>query len=93
MTRREKISAGAVAAFLIYMYVINRDRTATVTIEPASVGNAYDPFSEWRHHHPADYYRPFPLAVGPRCLPMIYQNVDHGLALEEVGPADGSYAQ
>lgn len=93
MSRLEKTTCAAVAVFLVYLYLVNRDHTPTVSIDPASVGNAYDPFAEWRHHHPADYYRPFPLAVGPRCLPLIYQNQDSGLALEEVGPADGSYAQ
>lgn len=94
MTRQEKITTGAVVALLVYLYFVNRSETATVTIDPRSLGDdQYDPFTEWRHHHPHDWYRPFPLYAGPTCLPLIYQNQDQGLALVEVGVPDGSCAQ
>lgn len=94
MSNREKVLASAIAALLVYMYLVNRSETATVTIDPRSLpDDRFDPFKEWRHHHPEDYYRPFPLSPGPRCLPLIYQSQDRGLALEEGGVPDGSYAQ
>lgn len=94
MTRLEKTTGAVLAAFLVYLYVMNREETATVTIDPRSLGdNQFDPFSEWRHHHPSDYYRPFPLAIGPNCLPLIYQSQDKGLALEVTAPDGTSYPQ
>jgi hypothetical protein len=94
MTRLEKITWGLVAAFLAYLYMVYRDQTPTVTIDPRSLGDRqYDPFSHWRHDHPKDYYRPYPLVVGPNVLPLIYQSQDHGLALEVNCPDGSSYPQ
>lgn len=83
-----------VAAFFAYLYWVNRSETNSVTIDPRSLADRqFDPFSTWRHDHPADYYRPFPLAVSPRVLPLIYQSQDKGLALEVTCPDGNSYPQ
>jgi hypothetical protein len=94
MTRPEKLTLAATVALLAYLYYVNRDDTATVTIDPRSLGDhRFDPFTHWRHDHPQDWYRPFPLAPGPHCLPLIYQSQDHGLALDQGGVPDASYPQ
>lgn len=88
------ITAALVGAFLVYLYTVYREQTPTVVIDPRSLGNKqYDPFNTWRHDHPKDWYRSFPLAVGPNVLPLIYQNQDHGLALEVDCPHGSSYPQ
>lgn len=90
----QRATYGLVAAFLVYLYVVYRDHTPTVVIDPRSLGDdQYDPFNAWRHDHPKDWYRPFPLAVGANVLPLIYQNQDKGLALEVDCPDGSSYAQ
>ena len=94
MTRPQKITTAAVVAALVVLYIAYRPQTPTVTIDPRSLPDQrYDPFSHWRHDHPADWFRPWPLTVGPVCLPQIYQAEDHGLALEQGVAPSGSYAQ
>lgn len=95
MTKPQKLTTAAVVVALVCLYLAYRSETATVEIDPRSLpGNVYDPFTEWRHDHPSDWHRPWPLTVGPNTLPMIYQSEDKGLALEQgVSPGAGSYAQ